>query len=371
MSKSFSISLQKSIFELFQHNQPSIIISIFIIVVSFIYIKYRKSNINKSSPKRILITGANGNVGYSLAFMIAQGRMINDQPIILHLFDLPQFESNLEGVKCELIDGAFENLVDIVVSSKPEIAFKDIDYALLCGAKPRLQGMERSDLLLLNKEIFKIQGKYINDYANKNVKVCVVGNPANTNCLILIENAPSINPKNFSALTRLDHNRLLSELAFQLKVSPKEISKIEKICIIGNHSQTQYPCTEYGTYNGKKIKEILSSDFLYKDLIGKIQKRGNEIIEKRKVPSAASAASAVCDHMKDWIYGSNNRWVSMAVVSNGEYSVPKGIVFSYPVTCDKGEWKIVDEFVFNIFSKHMFEITLKELLVERSIVERY
>lgn len=370
MNKSFSISLQKSIFELFQHNQPSIIISIFIIAVSFIYIKYRKSTKKKLSPKRILITGANGNVGYSLAFMIAQGRMINDQPIILHLFDLPQFESNLEGVKCELIDGAFENLVDIVVSSIPEIAFKDIDYALLCGAKPRLQGMERSDLLLSNKDIFKAQGKYLNDFANKNVKVCVVGNPANTNCLILIENAPSINPKNFTALTRLDHNRLLSELASQLRVSPNEISKIEKICIIGNHSQTQYPCIEYGTYNGKKIKEILSFDYLYEKLIGKIQKRGNEIIEKRKVPSAASAASAVCDHMKDWIYGSNNRWVSMGVVSKGEYSVPRGLVFSYPVTCDKGEWKIVDEFVFNIFSKYMFEITLKELLMERSIVEK-
>jgi malate dehydrogenase len=262
-------------------------------------------------PVRVLITGASGNIGYALSFMIAQGRMFGDQPIILHLFDLPNNLNGLKGLSMELFDGALENLKGIVYTVEPQVAFKDVDYAILCGAKPRTQGMERKDLLTANAKIFEEQGKYFDQYAKKNVKVCVVGNPANTNALILSKNAPSISPKNFTALTRLDHNRAIAQVAEKLSI---ENNKIKNVIIWGNHSATQYPDVDYSylqlhhlacsTEAQIPTKSLIGNDkWVQGEFIKTVQQRGAAIIQARKLSSAASAASAACDHMRSWVLG--------------------------------------------------------------------
>ncbi len=265
----------------------------------------------KAEPVRVLITGAAGNIGYALSFMIAQGRMFGqNQSIILHLFDLPQNEGGLKGVSMELFDGAFDLLKGIVWSSQPEIAFKDVDYAVLCGAKPRSQGMERKDLLTANAKIFEEQGRYFDKYAKKNVKVLVVGNPANTNALILSKNAPSINARNFTALTRLDHNRAISQVSTRLKLDNE---RIKNVTIWGNHSATQYPDLDYayvdsftapGFSGNVPVKSLTADDkWVQGDFMKTVQQRGAAIIAARKLSSAASAASAACDHIRDWVLG--------------------------------------------------------------------
>lgn len=266
---------------------------------------------DKKEPARVLITGAAGNIGYALSFMICQGRMLGDQPLILHLFDLPNNVNGMKGLAMELMDGAFDNLKGIVYSSDPAVSFKDVDYAILCGAKPRTQGMERKDLLTANAKIFEDQGKYFDKYARKNVKVCVVGNPANTNALILSKNAPTISPKNFTALTRLDHNRAVAQISEKLSVDNE---KIKNVVIWGNHSATQYPDIDYAYIENHSfdssiktnapIKSLVSNEkWVQGDFIKTVQQRGAAIIQARKLSSAASAASAACDHMRTWVLG--------------------------------------------------------------------
>jgi malate dehydrogenase len=268
---------------------------------------------DKREPVRVLITGASGNIGYALSFMICQGRMLGDQPLILHLFDLPNNVNGMKGLAMELMDGAFDNLKGIVYSADPAIAFKDVDYAIMCGAKPRSQGMERKDLLTANAKIFEEQGKYFDKFARKNVKVCVVGNPANTNALILSKNAPTINPKNFTALTRLDHNRAVAQIAEKINVDNE---KIKNVVIWGNHSATQYPDIDYAFLENHgfdaiktqlPVKPFIGNEkWVQGDFIKTVQQRGAAIIQARKLSSAASAASAACDHMRSWILGTAN-----------------------------------------------------------------
>ena len=279
--------------------------------LSLIRNQLKKAEDKAKEPARVLITGAAGNIGYALAFMICQGRMLGDHPLILHLFDLPNNVNGMKGLSMELMDGAFDNLKGIVYSSDPAIAFKDIDYAILCGAKPRSQGMERKDLLTANAKIFEDQGKFFDKYARKNVKVCVVGNPANTNALILSKNAPTISPKNFTALTRLDHNRAVAQIAEKLNVDNE---KIKNLIIWGNHSATQFPDVDYSYLNSHNLDHSTKSSVPVKSLVGDdkwiqgefiktVQQRGAAIIQARKLSSAASAASAACDHMRSWVLG--------------------------------------------------------------------
>jgi len=275
-------------------------------------LKKKSCPMKKKNPVRVLITGACGNIGYALSFMIAGGKMFGDfQPIILHLFDLPGFEGKLKGQYMELLDGAFSLLSGIVYSTDPSVAFKDVDYAVLCGAKPRSAGMERKDLLTGNAKIFEQQGKYFDQYASKNVKVCVVGNPANTNALICAKNAPTISPRNFSALTRLDHNRAVAQISDRLSI-PSD--KIKNLTIWGNHSSTQYPDIDYSFIKSHNfgsiittnvpVKSLISDDkWVYGEFIQTVQQRGAAIIKERKLSSAASAASAACDHMRSLVLG--------------------------------------------------------------------
>lgn len=269
------------------------------------------SDEKRAEPVRVLVTGAGGNIGYALTFMIAQGRMFgHNTGVILHLFDIPQAEGILKGLAMELFDGAFELLKGIVYSVDPAVAFKDIDYAVLCGARPRSQGMERKDLLTANAKIFEEQGKYFDNYAKKNVKVLVIGNPANTNALILSKNAPSINSKNFTALTRLDHNRAIAQVSAMLKV---DNDKVKNVTIWGNHSSTQYPDLEnayieninFKNFSGHiPVRSLIADDKWIKgEFLKTVQQRGAAIIAARKLSSAASAASAACDHMRDWVLG--------------------------------------------------------------------
>lgn len=329
-------------------------------------------NVHKKSPARILITGACGNIGYALTFMIAQGRLLgNDQPVILHLFDLPFAADALKGLKMEVMDGAFSLVRGIVASTDPIEAFSHVDYAIMCGARPRTKDMERKDLLSLNGKIFEEQGKFFEKYASRNVKVCVVGNPANTNCLVLIKNAPSINPNNFTALTRLDHNRMIAQLGEKLHI--RDLSQFKNCTIWGNHSSTQYPHIDFGVFDNSEIALPLAGlindkVWIEGEFIKTVQQRGLKIIEARKLSSAASAASAACDHIRDWVLGTNeNTWVSMAVYSRGEYGAAKDLVFSFPVTCKNGEWKIVEGLQLSEFSVKKIAETSEELLQERKM----
>jgi malate dehydrogenase len=319
-----------------------------------------------NKPVRVVITGAAGQIAYSLLPNIAAGRMFGpEQPVILHLLEIAPAMNSLNGVVMELEDGAYPLLHGIVPTSDVAVAFKDVDYAILVGAFPRRQGMERKDLLEKNVGIFKEQGAALDKFASRNVKVLVVGNPANTNCLIAKHFAPSLPEENFSALTRLDHNRAKAQVALRAGVP---VSQVKNVIIWGNHSSTQYPDVNHGQVAGKTIREAINNDnWLNNEYIETVQKRGAAIIAARQVSSAMSAAQAIVDHVHDWVHGTNEgEWVSMGVYSDGSYGIEKGLIYSYPVTCKNGKWNIVQGLSIDEFSRNKMSITEKELKEERA-----
>ena len=320
------------------------------------------------NPVRVTITGAAGNIGYALAFRVAAGDMLGpDQPVILQLLEITPALDALKGVAMELNDCAFPLLRGLVTTDDANVAFKDCDYALLVGARPRGPGMERKDLLAANGAIFGPQGKALNDHASRHVKVLVVGNPANTNALIAQAAAPDLNPRNFTAMTRLDHNRALSQLAEKTGTHSTDIAKMT---IWGNHSSTQYPDISHATVKGKAAKGLVE-DSWYKDtFIPVVQQRGAAIIKARGASSAASAASAAIDHMRTWALGTNgDDWVSMGVPSDGSYGIAPGIIYSYPCRCKNGDYEIVQGLEIDAFSREKMDATERELREERAAVE--
>ncbi len=319
------------------------------------------------TPVRVAVTGAAGQIGYALLFRIAAGDMLGpDQPVILHLLEIPPAMKALAGVVMELNDCAFPLLHGIVATDDANVAFKDADFALLVGARPRGPGMERKDLLAANGKIFGPQGKAMDAHASRDIKVLVVGNPANTNALIAQQSAPSLDPRCFTAMTRLDHNRAISQLASK---SGALNTSIHGVTIWGNHSSTQYPDIHHATIDGKSAIETVS-DAWYKDtFIPTVQKRGAAIIAARGASSAASAASAAIDHMRSWALGTaEGEWVSMAIPSDGSYGVEPGIIFSYPCTCQNGAYNIVQGLEINAYSQARIDATNKELREERAAV---
>ncbi len=320
------------------------------------------------SPVRVTITGAAGQIGYQLAFRIASGQMLGtDQAVILQLLEIPPALPALNGVVMELDDCAFATLAGVVATDDPEIAFKDSDYALLVGARPRGPGMERKDLLEANAAIFSVQGKAINDHASRNIRVLVVGNPANTNALIASSNAPDIDPGNFTAMTRLDHNRAMAQLAAK---TGSHVTDIQRVTIWGNHSATQYPDVNHAMVNGQDAIELLEQAWLADEFIPTVQQRGAAIIDARGASSAASAASAAIDHMHDWALGTpGDDWVSMAIPADGSYGVEPGIVYSYPVRCSGGAYEIVQDLEIDDFSRTRMDATEIELREERAAIE--
>jgi len=320
------------------------------------------------SPVRITVTGAAGQIGYALLFRIASGQLLGkEQPVILQLLEVTPALDALNGVVMELQDCAFATLAGIETGDDANTAFKDADYAFLVGAKPRGPGMERSDLLQGNAAIFNAQGKALNDHASRDVKVIVVGNPANTNALITLKNAPDLNPRNITAMTRLDHNRALAQLAAKTSSS---VNDIKHLCIWGNHSTTQYPDISHTTVAGKAALDIVDHDWYRDEYIPRVAKRGAEIIAARGASSAASAANAALEHMHDWVLGSaKSNWVSMAVLSDGSYEIPEGLVYSFPVTCVDGDYEIVQDLAIDEFSRSMMSATQQELEEERDMVK--
>ncbi len=320
------------------------------------------------SPVRVTITGAAGQIGYQLAFRIASGQMLGtDQPVILQLLEIPPALPALRGVVMELDDCAFATLAGVVATDDPNMAFKDSDFALLVGARPRGPGMERKDLLEVNAQIFSVQGKAINDHASRDIKVLVVGNPANTNALIASSNAPDISPRNFTAMTRLDHNRASAQLA---RKTGKDVSAVSRLTIWGNHSATQYPDIHHATVDGTDAISLVDQDWLTNDFIPGVQQRGAVIIKARGASSAASAASAAIDHMHDWALGTgDDGWVSMAIPADGSYGIEPGIVYSYPVRCRDGSYEIVQDLSINDFSRSRMDATETELREERAAIE--
>jgi len=320
------------------------------------------------APVRIAVTGAAGQIGYALLFRLASGAMLGpDQPVILQLLEVTPALGALNGVVMELNDCAFPTLHGVVTTDDPNVAFKDADYAFLVGAMPRKDGMERSDLLTANGGIFAPQGRAINDHAKRDVKVLVVGNPANTNALIAQKNAPDLDPKCFTAMVRLDHNRALSQLA---EKTGSHSSKITKMTIWGNHSSTQYPDLFHAKVDGKDAMSLVDKDWYESTFIPTVQQRGAAIIKARGLSSAASAASAAIDHMRDWALGTaNGDWVSMAIPSDGSYGIEPGVMFGYPVTCINGSYEIVQGLDINEFSRSRMDSTEKELREERAAVE--
>ncbi len=319
------------------------------------------------TPVRVAITGAAGQISYSLIFRIAAGDMLGkDQPVILQLLEIPPAMGALQGVVMELNDCAFPLVAGIVTSDDPSVAFKDIDFALLVGSKPRGPGMERADLLKDNGAIFTVQGKALNDHANPNVKVLVVGNPANTNAFIAMKNAPDLNPRNFTSMMRLDHNRSLSQVADKTE---SHSTKVEKMVVWGNHSATQFPDISYATVDGKPVQDEVNNDWYVNDFIPTVQQRGAAIIKARGASSAASAASAAVDHMRTWALGSDGGWVSMGVFSGGNsYGIDQDLMFALPITCENGEWKEVTGLEISDFARKMISATEEELLSEREAV---
>ena len=320
------------------------------------------------NPVRVTITGAAGNIGYALAFRVAAGDMLGpDQPVILQLLEITPALDALKGVAMELNDCAFPLLRGLVTTDDANVAFKDCDYALLVGARPRGPGMERKDLLAANGAIFGPQGKALNDHASRHVKVLVVGNPANTNALIAQAAAPDLNPRNFTAMTRLDHNRALSQFAEKTGTHSTDIAKMT---IWGNHSSTQYPDISHATVQGKAAKGLVE-DSWYKDtFIPVVQQRGAAIIKARGASSAASAASAAIDHMRTWALGTDgDDWVSMGVPSDGSYGIAPGIIYSYPCRCKNGDYEIVQGLEIDAFSREKMDATERELREERAAVE--
>ncbi len=314
---------------------------------------------------RVAVTGAAGQICYSLLFRIANGDVYGkDQPVILQLLDLPQAQNAVKGVVMELEDCAFPLLAGVVITDDPKVAFKDVDAAFLVGARPRSKGMERADLLLANAEIFKIQGAALNEVAKRDVKVLVVGNPANTNAYITAKSAPDLPAGNITAMLRLDHNRALSQFAAKAGISSADI---EKLVIWGNHSPSMFADYRFATVKGEALPKLINDETWYREtLIPTVGKRGAAIIEARGLSSAASAANAAVDHMHDWIHGTNGRWVSMGIASDGSYGVPEGIVFGVPAICSGGTYTVVKGLEIDAYAQSMLDITLKELLDERA-----
>jgi malate dehydrogenase len=315
-------------------------------------------------PIKVCVTGAAGQIGYSLLYMIANGDVFGrEQKVILTLLDITPMMSVLEGVVMELSDCAFNLLNEVIPTADPAVAFKDVDFAFLVGSMPRRQGMERKDLLSANVKIFKVQGEALNTYAKKDVKVLVVGNPANTNALICSHYAPSIPKENFTAMTRLDQNRARAQIAHRVGT---DISNVKNIIIWGNHSATQYPCVANGTVNGKAVTDVIEKEYLQSEFIEIVQKRGAAVINARKMSSAMSAAKAAADHVHDWFFGTApSVFVSMGVVSDGSYGIPKDIVFSFPVEIKDKQWKIVQGLNVDDFARSKLDITTQELLEEK------
>ena len=316
------------------------------------------------SPVKVTVTGAAGQISYALLFRIAAGEMLGqDQPVILKLLEITPAMDALRGTVMELDDGAFPLLSGVVASDEPEVAFGDADYAMLVGARPRGPGMERGDLLAANAQIFSVQGKALNASASRDVKVLVVGNPANTNALIAAANAPDLDPSQFTAMTRLDHNRAVSQLAAKTGSAP---SAVRRMTIWGNHSATQYPDIYHATVDGKPASELIDSAWLKDEFIPSVQQRGAAIIKARGASSAASAASAAIDHVRSWnSVTPDGDWVSMGVPSNGSYGVQSGLIYSYPVTCTGGCYEIVDGLEINEFSRERMLLSESELVEER------
>jgi len=320
------------------------------------------------APVRVTITGAAGQIGYQLSFRIASGQMLgNDQPVILQLLEIPPALPALHGVVMELDDCAFPTLAGIVATDDPNVAFKDSDYALLVGARPRGPGMERKDLLEANAAIFSVQGKAMNEHANRDIRVLVVGNPANTNALITSSNAPDIDPRNFTAMTRLDHNRAMAQLATKTE---SHVNDIRCMTIWGNHSATQYPDVNHATVSGTLATKLVEQAWLTDEFIPVVQQRGAAIIKARGASSAASAASAAIDHMHDWALGTaGDDWVSMAIPADGSYGVESGIVYSFPVRCRDGQYEVVQGLSIDDFSRERMDATEAELREERAAIE--
>lgn len=322
----------------------------------------------KKTPVRVSVTGAAGQIGYSLLYRIASGEMLGkDQPVILQLLEITPAMQALRGVIMELEDCAFPLLHDVVATDDAKVAFKDTQVALLVGARPRSKGMERKDLLEANAQIFTVQGKALDEAANRDVKILVVGNPANTNAYIAMKTAKSLNPKNFTAMLRLDHNRALSQLATKTK---KPVDAFEKMIVWGNHSPTMYPDYRFAQVQGQAVKSVVNDEAWYKEtFIPTVGKRGAAIIEARGLSSAASAANAAIDHMRDWWLGSAGKWVTMGVPSDGSYGIPEGIIYGYPCVCENKQYKIVQGLEIDSFSREKMDFTLKELTDERDGVK--
>lgn len=322
------------------------------------------------TPVKIAVTGAAGQIGYATLFRIASGEMLGkDQPVILQLLELPMEKPQkaLKGVMMELDDCAFPLLADMTGTGDPKEAFKDIDYALLIGAKPRGPGMERKDLLMDNAKIFIEQGKALNEVAKRDVRVIVVGNPANTNAYIAKESAPDLPATNFTSMMRLDHNRAVSQLATR---TGKKVSDVEKMVVWGNHSPTMYPDLRFATVDGKDAKTLVADETWYRETyIPTVGKRGAAIIDARGASSAASAGNAAIGHMHDWMLGSNGEWVTMGVVSDGAYGIPEGMVYGFPCTCTPGKYEVVKDLKIDDFSREKMDFTLKELKEEREGVK--
>ena len=317
---------------------------------------------------RVAITGAAGNIGYAAAFRIAAGGMLGtDQPIILQLIEIEPALQALNGVEMELRDCAFPLLDDIVTTADINVGFKEVDYALLIGSKPRTKGMERSDMLSENGKIFGPQGRAINEYASRDIKVLIVGNPANTNALIAMNNAPDLSSSQFTSMMRLDHNRAISQLSSK---TGAPVTKIEHLAVWGNHSLTQFPDISHCNVDGKKAAALVDESWYRNEFIPKVQKRGAEIINARGASSAASAASAAIDHMRDWVLGSaGDDWVSMGIPSTGDYGITKGLMYSFPIQCKNGNYEVVQGLELDDFSAEMIKATEKELLEERDAVK--
>jgi malate dehydrogenase len=316
---------------------------------------------------RVTVTGAAGQISYALLFRIASGAMLgNDQPIILQLLEITPALESLNGVAMELDDCAFPLLKEIIITDDVDIAFKDCDFAILVGARPRGPGMERKDLLEANAAIFSTQGKALNKFANRNVKILVVGNPANTNALIAQRNAPELNPKNFTAMTRLDHNRAIAQLSKKMNTP---LTNIYNMVIWGNHSSTQYPDIHNVKVDNKLVIQTIDKNWYENNFIPEVQQRGAAIIKARGASSAASAANAAIDHMNSWILGSKkNDWVSMGVYSDGSYGITEGLIYSFPVKCEDGNWSVVNDILINEFSQERMKQTENELIEERDAV---
>jgi malate dehydrogenase len=321
-----------------------------------------------TNAARVTITGAAGQIGYQLAFRIASGQLLgSNQPVILQLLEIPPALDALKGVAMELEDCAFPTLRGVVATDQPDVAFKDTDYALLVGAKPRGPGMERADLLKGNAAIFSVQGKSMNDHASRDVRVLVVGNPANTNALIAQQNAPDLNPANFTAMTRLDHNRALAQLSAK---TDSHVSQIRNMTIWGNHSATQYPDVSEVLINDHAASELLDDAWLVDDFIPTVQQRGAAIIKARGLSSAASAASSAIDHMRDWALGTpGNDWVSMAVPADGSYGIAPGVIYSFPCRCSQGKYEIIQGLEVSDFSRARMDASDAELREERAAIE--